>query len=38
MLRFYENHVRIVKHETAEGQDVGEMESAVRDTEAKNEA
>lgn len=38
MLRFYENHVRVVKHETAEGQDVGAMEDAVRDTETKNEA
>ena len=38
MLRFYENHVRVVPHETAQGQDVGEMEDAVRDTEVKNEA
>lgn len=38
MLRFYENHVRVVPHETAEGEDVGKMEDAVRDTESKNEA
>ncbi|PKS11481.1 hypothetical protein jhhlp_003245 [Lomentospora prolificans] len=31
MLRFYENHVRIVKHETAEGVDVADMDAAVKD-------
>lgn len=34
MLRFYENHVRIVKHETAEGADVGSMDAAVKQTSA----
>lgn len=38
MLQFYENHIRIVGNETAQGQDVEEMEDAVRDTEIKNEA
>ncbi|SPO04946.1 related to chromatin-associated swi6 protein [Cephalotrichum gorgonifer] len=38
MLRFYENHVRIVKNETAEGLDIEDMEDAVRDTEAKARA
>lgn len=38
MLRFYENHVKVVPHETAQGEDVGKMEDAVRDTGRKNEA
>ena len=38
MLRFYENHVRVVPLETAQGQDVEDMENAVRDNEVKNEA
>ncbi|KEZ40329.1 hypothetical protein SAPIO_CDS8171 [Scedosporium apiospermum] len=33
MLRFYENHVRIVKHETAEGVDVAAMDAAVKEAE-----
>jgi hypothetical protein len=37
MLRFYENHVRIVKHETAAGNEPAELEAAVAKSAATKE-